>query len=73
MPATKTFVECYRCYNIYEFKINSGDVFYNGISDYVRDGFVTISGSTKEEVIQGINNVYKRMQLISLYKRTRGK
>lgn len=68
MP-TKEFVECYRCYLIYKYTDDAGQIIYNGISDYVRDGFVTVTGKTKEEVILGINNVYKRMQLINLHKR----
>ena len=69
MKATKEFIEGYRCYNIYKFTFNTGEIIYNGISDYVHDGFVTVTGNSKEEVILGINNVYKRMQLAMLKRR----
>ena len=63
------FVENYRCYIITKYTSEAGDVIYNGTSDYVRDGFVSVAGKTREEVILCINNVYKRMQMINLCKR----
>ena len=63
------WVNSYRCYDIYRVVTDTGDVIFNGISDYVKDGFITVTGKTQQEVVLGINNVYKRMQLININKK----
>jgi len=69
MAMKKELVNFYRCYNIYKITTDVGDVIYNGISDYVRDGFITVVGKSQQEVVLGINNVYRRMQMMNMCKR----
>lgn len=62
--ATKSFYSYYRDYKIYKI-VDAADIeFYNAVSDYVIEGFITVVGYSYQETIDGIDKVYQRKALL---------
>ncbi len=68
---TKEFVSNYKCYSIYKITDSSGKVFYNAISTYVGNGFVTFAEDTLPEIYTDINNIYGTIRVSKALSRIR--